>query len=159
LPRLTRVPLQGSTLTVEELLTQERDLTQEVERLEQKRRQLLLPSDDRLVALREVRQERLSALDLQTRLEALAQSVTPAEARGGVTFETIDYRLEEGLALITGQINGVGPGSMTVLASFVDALRADPLIASVPTPAFQRDVTNRGDFVTPFALELHLARP
>jgi hypothetical protein len=151
LPRFTRIPLNGSLLTAAELQEKEGALTAAVAEAEDERRELMLPSRDPVFqSLQEMKQAMPSALAVEARLRDLAA------ASGGASIDRFAYSASGAQVRIVGAVSGVGARSMTVLASFVDGLRADPLVAGLATPAFTREEGPDG-FRSPFDITLTLA--
>lgn len=151
LPRFTQIPLNGSLLTAAELQQKEGALTAAIVQAEDERRALMLPSRDPIFqSLQEMKQAMPSPLAVEARLRELAA------ASGGASIERFAYSASGAQVRIVGAVAGVGARSMTVLASFVDGLRADPSVADLTTPAFTREEGPDG-FRSPFDIVLTLA--
>lgn len=151
LPRFTRIPLNGSLLTAAELQEKEAALTAAIVQAEDERRELMLPSRDPVFqSLQQMKQAMPSPLAVEARLRDLAA------AAGGAAIDRFAYSASGSQVRIVGAVSGVGARSMTVLASFVDALRADPSVSGLTTPAFTREDGPDG-FRSPFDITLTLA--
>ncbi len=153
LPRFTQIPLNGSLLTAAELQQKESALTAAIMQAEDERRALMLPTRDPVFqSLQAMKQGMPSPLAVEARLRELA------DASGGAAIERFAYSASGAQVRIVGAVSGVGARSMTVLAAFVDALRADPLVANLVPPVFTREEGPDG-FRSPFDLVLTLATP
>lgn len=155
LPRFTRIPVAGSLLTVDELQAREAALVAAINDAEDERRALMLPTRDQTFqALQEMKQAMPSPLALQVRLDQLA-----AAAGGSERALTIDHFAYVGSGVqvvIGGDVGNVGTSSMTVLATFVDSLRAEPFVAELIVPPFVRLESPAG-FHSPFSITITLA--
>lgn len=155
LPRFTRIPVAGSLLTIDELQEKEDALVTAVDQAEADRRELMLPSRDVVFRdLQEMKQATVSPLELQRRLREVAE-VAGGEQPQAVTISSFVYSASGSTLYLRGDVSGVGTRSMTVLASFVDLLRAEPLVADLVPPTFVREETPTG-FRSPFVITLTL---
>ncbi len=154
-PRLTRVEVVGSVLGYAELQERRSDLSQEILAAERRREDLTLAiHQPQYLALKAAREARLSLPELKVRLQDIAKkTVTQQDA---IHVSALSYDVEKKVVAAEGDVRFVGSRSMTVLAEFVENLRADPAFASVSTPTFLRE----DDAVTgphsPFSLTLTL---
>ncbi len=155
LPRFTRIPVAGSLLTIDELQQKEDALSAAVEQAEVDRRELMLPSRDAAFQdLQEMKLASFSPLDLQRRLREVA-ATAGGDQPNAVAIQGFTYSSSGSLLRLTGDVSGVGARSMTVLAGFVDLLRAEPFVEQFEAPAFVREESPAG-FHSPFAITIHL---
>jgi ABC-type transporter Mla MlaB component len=154
LPRLTRVEVTGSVLDASGLQERKNELAERIAGLEEKRERFALAIHDAAYdALKERKLSLESFLDLQSLVRETAAGVT--DQADAVHISGFDYRPEQKNVRITGDVRHVDSRSMTVLAEFVDALRAQGFVASVETPPFTRADGPDGPH-SPFAFSLTL---
>ena len=73
-----------------------------------------------------------------------------------ISIPEMEARGSGGLILLGGETRDAGGRSMQILASFVDGLRAIPLVASVSEPEYQKKKNADGTESTPFAVTVTL---
>lgn len=155
MPRLSRVEVGGTVRGLGEMQQHEVELRADILDAEQSRQNLILAiHEPQYLALKAVRNGRLSLSDVRSHIEAIAaQSVTQVDA---VHLTRIDYDIAKKSLVIDGDVRFVGSRSMTVLAAFVDALKSDGAFATVSTPAFTREDDPVSGSHSPFSLTLTL---
>jgi hypothetical protein len=157
LPHFTRVPLAGSLLDADELQTKEADLSAAVDQAEDARRAELLPTRDPLFqSLQVQKQTMISPLVLHHRIADIAAAASGTSS-GAVRIDRFVYDASGATLTLAGDVRNVGTRSMTVLASFVDGLSAEPLIESFVPPVFTREESPQG-FRSPFEIHITLRR-
>lgn len=155
LPRFTRIPVAGSLLTIDELQEKEETLAVAVEQAESDRRELMLPSRDVIFQdLQDMKLASFSPLNLQRRLREVAAAASGDQPQA-VAIQNFLYSSSGSVLRLSGDVSGVGARSMTVLAGFVDLLRAEPFVAELEAPAFVRQESPAG-FHSPFTIEVRL---
>jgi hypothetical protein len=80
-------------------------------------------------------------------------------ALDGVVIERLRMDAVTREVRVHGDVRGVGPGSMTVLAEFVDLLRAHPSVHALKAPAFTREDDPGVGFHSPFTLSFVFGGP
>lgn len=155
LPRLTRISVQGTLLSPPELERYAGHVRAEIGTLEQRVDAFVYPSRDPVYL--HVRNERFATVTPYHVRVAIDDAVSRVpDARGAVDVRHIALQ-SDGTALIEGVVQNVGPRSMTVLASFVDALRMAPMVREVAPSAFRREDDPSLGPISPFSLQLSLA--
>lgn len=156
LPRLAGVPLHGEMLYGASLTRFYADLHDRVRTLEQERNHLVLPGQDPLSQfLRHLRRSDVTLIPLMDMLFQSAKKVVPENA-DAVLLASFAYDAEERTLMLTGDVRGVGPRSMTVLAEFIEALQRLPFVEAVEHQRFTREEDPEGAFHSPFTLLLRL---
>jgi hypothetical protein len=152
LPRYTTLQLGGAVLSASTVPEYARRLEAEIEAEEAKRDALTLPLRDPLyVALRE-RSTTLSLADLEHLLDAMLAASSYGDA------VHIDALVVEGdKAEMAGDVHGVGPRSLTVLAQFVDDLASQSFVGSLTPPSFVREDDPMVGIRSPFVIRMTLA--
>jgi hypothetical protein len=150
LPLFTKVEIGGEAISLSEVRAKQTALAKELDQKETQRSNLLISVHDELyTALKNRKRGGADFLTLRTDLLRVLKdapggdsgggSATGAAAGGGEIFlSKISYDAANETLWLSGDVRGVGPRSMTVLATFVEELRALPSIESVTTPAFVR---------------------
>jgi hypothetical protein len=156
LPALTAVEIDGHTQDISALETEATTLRDTLASLEQKRDREIIPLDG--TAYRTLADAKVTAhypLDLLHSVRDIAAAVVP-EHPGSIVISEIAYQPLEHALSLTGDVRGVGPSSMTVLAQFLEILRSDERIDSVTPPAFTRLEDPTIGQHSPFTLSLKL---
>lgn len=150
LPLLTRVHVQGDVLGADQLAETEQRLNDDLAQAEARRAQLVRPVQDaRYDTLKEYKRALLTPLVVQTFLATLLAEADPA--LDGIVFDHIRVDATTGDVRVHGDVRGIGSRSMTVLAQFVDALRAHPQVHALQTPPFTREEDPVLGFHSPFS--------
>lgn len=156
LPRLAGVPLHGEMLYGASLVRFYTDLHDRVRKLEEERNHLVLPGQDSLSQfLHRFRHSDRAFIPLMTVLARSAEQTVP-DHPDAVFLESFTYTTEEQTITLTGDVRGVGPRSMTVLAEFIEALKRLPFVEAVEHQRFTREEDAAGAFHSPFTLLLRL---
>ena len=164
LPRLTRVEIGGSVRGLTELRTYRDRLQAQISDLQDRRRSALLPlGATDYGGLVSAKHDRPSFESLLDGLRAAA-SETAGQPDGGlmggdgsaIRFSVFYYDATGGALSVRGRVQNVGPRSMTVLAQFIEALKANPSFTRVDGVRFVREEDSAGGFVSPFNLSFSL---
>ncbi len=154
-PRLTRVEVAGSVLGYAELEARKSDLTQEILDAERHRKDLILAiHHPQYLALKALREGRLSLPELKVRMSDIAKKTVAQQ--DAIHVAALSYDVEKKVVAAEGDVRFVGSRSMTVLAEYVENLRADPAFASVSTPTFLREDDSVSGPHSPFSLTITL---
>lgn len=154
LPRMARVPLNGELLNADRAEAEVDAVQRDILRLRESIDAFIAPPRDPLyVSLRDTVAARPAPFLLDSVVtDALTHMVSDRDA---VTIVRRSLNAD-GQAVIEGNVSGVGPRSMTVLAAFVDALRSSPIVAHIdPSPFTREDDAKRGPF-SPFVIHFTL---
>lgn len=154
LPRMARVALNGELLDANRAEAEVDGLRRDILRLRESIDAFIAPPRDPLyVSLRDAVAARPAPFLLDSVLtDALTHMSSDREA---VTIVRRSINAD-GQAIIAGDISGVGPRSMTVLAAFVDALRSTPMVMHLdPSPFTREDDAKRGA-LSPFVIRFTL---
>ena len=155
LPYFTRFEIAGAQLSAADLVTHKESLERLIREAQARRNASLLPvHDEAYLALKEERSGRMTFAQVRSELASIAMSV--AGTANMIVMEEIDMDLREGTVSVRGDVRNAGLGSMTLLATFVEALRASPIVVSLTPPTFVREEGKSGEFHSPFTLEIVL---
>ncbi len=80
-------------------------------------------------------------------------------APGVITLEQMTVDMTAHTLILEGDVSGVGPGSMTVLAGFADALTSIESLTVKQTSPFTREQNPDGSFHSPFTITLSFDAP
>lgn len=152
LPLFTRVDVGGSQRTAGELRTYVGQLSASVLRVERERDQSILPVA--FVAYEDLKADRLahpSFAGLRVELLRTASALVPE--KDAIHVEAVSYDDAARVLSVVGDVRGVGPRSMTVLAEYVDAI-AKISGVEVSQPAYQRVDDPEIGMHSPFTLHL-----
>lgn len=153
LPNLMQMKLPGDVLTADQVVPKRDSLQKQITDLDVKRKDEILNRD----ALHTfVRDESASRMTLPSLLDA-ARSIAQSESTQDMTVQ-ISRMTMDGVAhalTVEGEVRSPKPGTLTALASFVDALSALPGVAGVDASPFSRDQLPDGTFRSSFTLTLH----
>lgn len=156
LPMLTAVNVGGVSRDTEELQIYSQKLTTEIEGLSSERDQSLMPLQGtpyaKLVALKALDPTLPEVLSL---FSSTASTVLPDQSEAIVLLK-ISFTPDDRSIVLKGDVRGVGPQSMTVLAQLVETLRNHPRVAEVVSPAFSRSEDPEIGMHSPFTLTLTL---
>jgi hypothetical protein len=152
LPRLTAVKLQGKTVDLSVVIPYEQKLRAQIAEAESKRNRIVLPVKDEQFEL--LKRKALCYPQLQDLNEEISK-VAKDVGENAVVFSGMTFDAAGTLSL-SGDVRNVGPRSMTVLAEFVDDLKALPFVASATAPAFTRENDPTIGFHSPFSFTLNL---
>lgn len=154
LPTLTAVEIDGSVRDTEDLSTYGVELRQKISDLEAHRNVSVMPLQGTSYRMLTDRKAgHASVVELLDHFRSIAEGVSP-ELPHAIAFTSWTVDTDTAHIVLSGHVSGVGPASMTVLAAFTDALRADSRIASIIPPTFSRfDDAVRG-LHSPFTISL-----
>lgn len=156
LPALTAVEVGGVVRDAAELKVHAEALEATLAMLQKDRDAQILPIEGtpyRLLADAKVGTPVVT--HLLDAFRAMGKSVVP-ENPGAVVMTHAAYDAAVHTLTLIGDVRGVGPGSMTILAQFTEMLREDDRIASLVAPAFTRlEDANIGPH-SPFTITLTL---
>ncbi len=155
LPRLTRINVEGEPLQSDQLADVEQRINDDIAAAEQRRADLVRPVRDASYdTLKEYKRTLMTPLEVQAFIQkAIDQADPPLE---GIVFQHIRVDATTGEVSVHGDVRGVGSRSMTVLAQFVDLLRANPSVHALQTPAFVREDEPGIGFHSPFSFNFVL---
>ncbi len=155
LPRFAKVEVSGKDWNAEELASHRSLLTASILQSERRRRSSVLSvDDDQYQALKAARTEPLSLERVTAEIEAQAALAAGSDAK--ILLQSVEYDIAQQSVVATGDVRGVGPRSMTVLASFTEILAKSALIESLDPPRFERrDDAGIGPH-SPFIITLRL---
>lgn len=88
-------------------------------------------------------------LMLQDQVERIAADV--AEGESMIVIDSFSVDLSEGTVHLSGDVRNVGPRSMTLLASFVEAIGEASFVGDLEPPAFTRVDDGKGNVHSPFS--------
>ena len=158
-PWLTRIEVEGKAQPIQDLLAQQAALTAELQSAEADRSELVLPvQDERYKTVRDRQQTQRPFRLLLEQIEDIADQAR-RDGDTVVMLQTVETDYQHGTLRLRGDVRNAGPGSMSVLAWFTDALRALPLAAEVPTPSFERMEDPYVGPYSPFDLTITLKQP
>ena len=156
LPVLTRVEVAGHEGGAPELIAFKGALVASIQQLEEQRDEYLLPGGEgfpeEVLARRQIQSEVASVREA---VLSVSERVVP-ETNYVIAFQSLSYDAAQRSLVLTGRVQNVGPASMTVLAQFVSALKALPVVASVAPPRYVREQAEDGSFSSPFVITLTL---
>jgi hypothetical protein len=156
LPMLTAVEVGGETRDAAVLEAEASDLRATLHTLEQERDSDILPlGGTQYRTLTDAKVIAAAPIDIVHAIGDIASSVVPANPRA-IVLTHFSYVSGDHTITISGDVRGVGPSSMTVLAQFVERLRTDERIASVLAPKFTRLEDPKAGPHSPFTLSITL---
>lgn len=155
LPRLTQFAVDGTDATPIDIADHVRGLRAQLIELEQKRDLLVLPElDPDYEDLRERKRSRMNLSDV--RAELLQAAAKLPNADHAVALARFSYDAEMRSVEVTGNVRNVGTRSMTVLASYSDAVAALPFVAEFQRPVYTREGDEQNGFHSPFTFRFLL---
>ena len=148
LPRFTSFFVEGKRLSPKEMVQHERTLRAKVLAMEQERTRLALPFIDATYeALKMKKRAQPSILTLRMDLLRARTHTGAAEA---IVIDDIALDALSGRVTVTGDVRGIGPRSMTVLAAFTEEVEKLPSVTALQPPAFSRAEDEAGNIHSPF---------
>jgi hypothetical protein len=137
LPRITKVEVSGTARDPAEMLAYKSQLVAEIVADEQARRDaVLMLHDADYDRLKTAKETPLSFENIRSAIFSQAASLGEKNA---VTVGNLTYDLAGKSVRLQGDVRNVASRSMTVLAQFVEAVRALPFVASLTPPPFARE--------------------
>jgi len=154
LPRFAGLEVDGSLLAPQEIETYAKNLKAELATIEQKRDTLILPTlDPAYDVLKEEKRASVGILTLRSSLLDVAARIP--DSANAVIISSLSMNAD-GSVTVTGDVQNVGPRSMTVLAAFIDSAEHLSSVAHLERPAFTREQSADGSFHSPFTMRLTL---
>lgn len=154
LPTLTSIEVGGAKRDASELKSRAENLKAQILSFQQERDSEILPLQNTpFRALVDAKISGYSGLELLESFRALAREVVP-ETPDAIVITEAFY--DGAVLTIRGDVSGVGPGSMTVLAQFTEILRDDARVASLVAPSFTRLSDPTIGTHSPFSIALTL---
>ncbi len=156
LPMLTAVEVGGETRDAAALEAEATALRSSLQDLEQERDADILPlGGTKYRTLADAKITAAAPIDIMHAIGDIASSVVPENPKA-VILSRFVYAPGDHTITLSGDVRGVGPSSMTVLAQFTETLRTDPRISSVIAPSFTRLQDPKTGPHSPFILSLTL---
>ena len=123
--------------------------------MEETRNHLVIPIiDPSYDALKTQKRTEVSLLEIRAQLLNAAVHLQGASDAVSITHLTLDS--EKGIVTFAGNVSHVGQRSMTVLAAYVDAVEALPIVDHLQRPAFTRVQDDATNFHSPFSMQFTL---
>lgn len=155
LPQFTRMTVNGQLVTPDDLPVLEAELEQELSIAEARRIAMVQPIRDSMFTM--LKAQKSADLPLASVDAFLAEILADRpELLQGIVIDRFRLNARTHEVRLHGAIQNVGPRSMTVLAEFVDRLRAHPSVHALVAPAFVRESASDGSFFSPFSLSFIL---
>jgi hypothetical protein len=156
LPTLTAVEVGGETRDAAALEAEAAAIRSTLQNLEQERDSDILPLGGTLYrTLADAKITAAAPIDILHAIGDIASTVVLGNPKA-ITLSRFMYAPGDHTITLTGDVRGVGPSSMTVLAQFTETLRTDPRIDSVIAPSFTRLEDSTVGPHSPFTLSLTL---
>ncbi|OGJ67059.1 hypothetical protein A3B61_04055 [Candidatus Peribacteria bacterium RIFCSPLOWO2_01_FULL_53_10] len=156
LPALTSVEVGGIVRDAASLQKHADKLEAKLAVLEEDREAEILPMDGKEYrALVDAKMESLSTAELVDSFRTIARNIVP-QTPNAIVITAVRQEISTQSLKLTGDVRGVGPGSMTVLAAFTEVLRDDPRVASLVAPSFARLEDPKIGVHSPFTITLTL---
>ncbi len=154
LPRFTSFAVTDVRLTPVEMDAYVSHLKAELTTQEETRDGLILPlREPAYDMLKHQKRAAMTASMLRSTLLDIGRSVSQAKDAVAITHLSIDGSTVH----VTGDVRNVGLRSMTVLASFVEAVGVLPFVDDIKRPSFDRIQNADGSSHSPFEMTLTLA--
>lgn len=156
LPHITVVEVAGTERTPTGIREYQEQLQASLLGMEEQRRELILPVQDE--QYRALVREKHGTSDLLLYWRSLRSAAAQAlpESAESIVFSRLALEPQNGVLTVSGDVRNVGPRSMTVLAQFVNELRAQPWVKALPNPVYQRLSDAGIGTYSPFELRLTL---
>lgn len=151
LPALTSMRLPGQTLKPDEVVPEKKELEALVESLEVKRHERIIGRDPLHTSVRTIKH---GDMQIRSLLDGILQVARASSTTGTVQINELSINADAHTIHLTGDVFNAGPGSMTVLASFADALQKLEDMEVLKTSAFRREQNADGSFHSPFDFTL-----
>ena len=156
LPRFTQMQVAGEKRDIHELRAYHSTLVAQLSDAEAHRMDLLLPvQNEQYRALIATKQRSPDFLSVRQRLQNVAMQFSDGEKQV-VFFTAMSLHENARTVEVQGEVRNVGQRSMTVLAQFVEAVHALPLVADVTNPRFTRSYTSAQEPFSPFTILITL---
>jgi len=156
LPRYTRIEINGEFHDIASLRAHYAALQASVSARERERNALIFPVHDELYqSLVQAKHAQPDPAALLRRFQNIASQFTNDGVQR-VFLHSLSVHGDDRSVVLHGEVRNAGPRSMTVLAQFVEALRALPVVQELSNPQFKREVNADGTFTSPFVISLIL---
>lgn len=156
LPRFTHIEVNGSLLSPAEVLAYEGRLAEELRELEDTRNRLVLPvQDETYRSLLDAKRRDRSVLGIIEELDRIARGVS--DVADSIVIDSLSVDVSTRAVVLTGDVRNVGPRSMTLLASFVEAVEKSSIVTDLEHPAFTRTEAPGIGFHSPFSFSFSIA--
>ena len=154
LPRLTQVEVSGKEHNADQLLQYKASLLSQIAVREDDRRSFALAIHDATyTSLKEQRLSMRPFSDVLQSVQETAEGIT--STKDAVHIKATDYDAVKKTLHVQGDVRFVETRSMTVLAQFLDALRALPFVHDIVAPSFAREEGPDGPH-SPFSISITL---
>lgn len=152
LPRYTSLELDGSMLPAAQVPVYAYELESKIELAEAARDALTLPPrDETYIALRDRVRAHVSLADIEADIASMLSKTDYGQ------FVVITaMRMTGGKVELEGDVRHAGPRSMTLLATFVDELAAQPFVTELVPPAFTREDDPKIGPHSPFVIRFNV---
>lgn len=138
LPALTEVEVGGAVRDAAGLKAHAVDLQAKIAGFQEDRDAELMPLHGTPYrTLADMKLTRTPPIDVLDAFRELARAIVPGNP-GAVFIRSAASDSAENTFTLTGDVSGVGPRSMTVLAQFTEMLRDHPCVAALTAPSFAR---------------------
>lgn len=156
LPALTAVEVGGVVRDAAGLQAHAEELEVKLSALQEDRDSQILPMEGtEYRTLVDAKIANPAIGDLLDTFRTVASSIVP-QTPGAIVITAAHYDADQSLLSLRGDVRGVGPGSMTVLAQFTEVLRDDPRVVSLVAPTFTRLQDPKTGPHSPFTIVLTL---
>lgn len=154
IPGFGRIEIGGTVRGIAELTAHRNHLTADIASFRERRDATLLPlRDSSYGELVYAKASSPHFLTLRAHIQEVALRLVPEEP-DAVTIDVMRFDVSTLTFEIAGRIQRVGPRSMTVLAQFIEELRAIPGVTALHGARFAREQDASGAFFSPFQLSL-----
>ncbi|UPA22453.1 hypothetical protein K8942_05390 [Candidatus Peribacteria bacterium] len=154
LPRFTSFAVSDERLSPVEMETYVSHMKAELMTQEDTRNRLILPTyDEAYETLKSAKRSEMSAFVLRKKLEEMGVAV--AMKKDAVVITRIST--DGSTVTLSGDVRNVDLRSMTVLASFVEAVEDLSFVSNMTRPSFTREQNADGTFHSPFTITFTLA--
>ena len=153
LPELLAMRLPGAVLMPADVLPQRQKLQGELSQLEAHREERIIRRDPLQLFVRDKALRHAGMLQL---LDA-ALRVTREQGSGGtvVTLHTVEVDAGAKIITLSGELTSPSPGTMSLLAAYIDRLTELGQVANVEATPFTRMQYDETHFGSPFTLTIH----
>lgn len=153
LPQFASVNVSGVSLAPQEVQAYQQKMTADLRAMEQKRDHLVLPVQNATyTALKHQRAAQPSVFAIRAMLLDAAMRV--GRSADAITFSDITFDALSRTVVVSGDVAHVGTRSMTILASYVDAVASLPFVGHLDRPAFTRVDDGHGNMHSPFTMTM-----
>lgn len=153
LPELLAMRLPGAVLMPADVLPQRQKLQRELAELEAHREERIIRRDPLQLFVRDKALEHAGSLQLMD----ASLRVTREQASGGtaVTLHTVEVDAQGRTVTLSGELTSATPGTMSLLAAYIDRLTELEQVERVEATPFTRTQYDETHFGSPFTLTIH----